>query len=153
MQEKQEEDETHTVKCCCSTSAKSCCRCIIMIRLRLLDKRVCVNLRRAHNFLKVITSQECLAATQHMAGLLHDIHCVCRLCACMCTCLTARRDTVKLERTMAASEDITSSHLYPSLSFSLSPSLYTNHLLYFSSAPILAIWYFGCHLSLLSDLL
>lgn len=59
---------------------KSCCRCIIVIQLRLRDKRVCVNLRRARNFLTVITSQECLAATQHMPGSLHDIHCVALMC-------------------------------------------------------------------------
>lgn len=90
---------------------------------------------------------ECIAATQHTLGLLHHLHCACFMCLHPHMWLEA--EILELERKTAASEDITSSHLYPSLSLSLSTLItcFIFLLVPFLQSDILAVIYLSFQIS------
>lgn len=116
----------------------------------LLDKQVYDTPSTRAQFTYSHHFSEWIAATQHMLGLLHNLHCVLNVLAS--AHVTESGDAGAGEENSSVWRYRILSSLSPPLILSLSLSLYTNHLLYFSSGLILAIWYFGCHLSLLSDL-
>lgn len=134
----------------CSTSREFSCRCSSAIWLRLLDKRVYDNLihRRAMH-----PSTNYMQSSLLRAHSCHTTHAGIIAQSSLCVLYVLASAHVTESRDAGEENSIVwRYHILSSLSFPLALPLYTNHLLYFSSGPILAIWYFGCHLSLLSDL-
>lgn len=144
MRKKNKGKKREDKKRSCSTSTEFfCCRCSSAIRLHLLDKRVYDNLihrRTIHP--STIYIQSSLLRVRSC----HTTHAGTIAQSSLCLHPHMWLEEELLEK---KNSSVSRYHILSSLSLTLSTLITCFSS---SSGPILAIWYFGCHLSLLSDL-